>query len=202
MRLFMQILSGEVRKWFKALPATNIQYFTTFETSFITRWGDKKNPLQLLTQYNNMKRVSDEMVQELSACFMRVYNSIPTEVQPPPGAVQLRYTDSFDSDFSLLLKVRTSTNLDAMMSDTIKVEVNLMVSGKIKHNFNRGGRKPQGDAQPSTSRPLEDRFKLMMNTMEKMMERMSLGNKLVAREQHDPQPRNQNPRRDRVLQIR
>jgi hypothetical protein len=45
MRLFMQSLSGEVRKWFKSLPATSIQDFAAFEMSFITRWGDKKNPL-------------------------------------------------------------------------------------------------------------------------------------------------------------
>jgi hypothetical protein len=108
---------------------------------------------------------------------MRFYNSIPAEVQPPPGVAQLRYIDSFDSDFSLLLRERRSTNLDTMMSEEIKVEVNLMASGKIKHNFNRGGRKPQGDAQPSTSQPSKDRFDLMMKKMEKLMERMSLGRK-------------------------
>jgi hypothetical protein len=69
MRLFTQSLSGEVRKWFKALQAASIPNFAAFETSFIARWGDKKNPLQLLTQYNNMKRVSEEMVQEFSALF-------------------------------------------------------------------------------------------------------------------------------------
>jgi hypothetical protein len=141
-------------------------------------------------------------VQEFSAHFMRVYNSIPTEVQPPPGAAQLRYTDSFDNDFTLLLRERRYANLDTMMSDTIKVEVNLMASGKIKQSFNRGGKKPQGDAQPSTSRPSEDKFDLMMKTMEKLMERMFMGNKPTAREQHDLQPRNQNLRRGLVPQIR
>jgi hypothetical protein len=105
--------------------------------------------------------------------------------------VQLRYADSFDNDFSLLLRERRSANLDAMMSDAIEVEVNLMASGKIKQSFNRGGKKPQGDAQPSTSRPSDDKFDLMMKTMEKLMERMSVGNKPAAREQHDLQPRNQ-----------
>jgi hypothetical protein len=62
MRLFMQILSGEVSKWFKFLPTVSIRDFAMFETSFITRWGDKKNPLQLLMQYNNMKRESKETV--------------------------------------------------------------------------------------------------------------------------------------------
>jgi hypothetical protein len=191
-----------VRKWFKALPAASIQDVVTFQTSFITRWGDKKNPLQLLTQYNNMKRASQEMVQEFSAHFMRFYNLIPTEFQLPTGAAQLRYIESFDIDFALLLRERRSTNLDAMMSDAIKVEVNLMASGKIKQSFNRGRRKPQGDAQPSTSRPSEDKFNLMMKRMEKLMEIMSLGNKPATQEQHDPHPRNQNPIRGLVSQIK
>jgi hypothetical protein len=32
MRLFVQTLSGEVRKWFKALPAARIPDFVAFET--------------------------------------------------------------------------------------------------------------------------------------------------------------------------
>jgi hypothetical protein len=98
-RLFAQSLSGEVRKWFKSLPTASIPDFAAFETLFLARWGDKKNPLQLLTQYNNIKRSPSETVQEFSTRFMRVYNSIPTEVKPPPGAAQLRYVDSFDNDF-------------------------------------------------------------------------------------------------------
>ena len=82
---------------------------------------------------------------------MRVYNSIPTEVKPPFGAAQLRYVDSFDNDFSLLLRERRSTTLDDMMNDAIEVEVNLMASGKINHNSNTDMKKVQGEAQPSTS---------------------------------------------------
>jgi hypothetical protein len=141
MRLFAQSLSGDVRKWFKSLPPTSIRDFATFETSFLNKWGDKKNPLQLLTQYNNMKKALEEIVQEFSAHFLKVYNSIPAEVKPPPGATQLRYADSFDNDFSLLLRERRSTNLDAIMSNTIEVEVNMMASGKIKQRFNRGDKK-------------------------------------------------------------
>jgi hypothetical protein len=71
MRLFMQSISREVRNWFKALPKISIQDFATFETSFIARWGDKKNHLQLLMQYKNMKRELEETMQDLSARFMR-----------------------------------------------------------------------------------------------------------------------------------
>jgi hypothetical protein len=80
----------------------------------------------------------------------------------------------------LLLRERRSSNLDAMMSDIIEVEVNLMASGKIKQNFNRGRNKPQGYAQPSTSRPSDDKFDLMMKAMKKLMERMFVGNKPVV----------------------
>jgi hypothetical protein len=151
MWLSTQSLSEEVRKWFKALPVESVLNFSAFETSFLARCGDKKNHFQLLTQYNNMKRMLEETVQDFSAHFMRVYNSIPVEFQPPPEAAQLRYIDSFDSYFALLLRERRYVNLDAMMSDAIEVEVNLMVLGNTKQSFNRGGKKPQGDAQPSTS---------------------------------------------------
>jgi hypothetical protein len=133
---------------------------------------------------------------------MRVYNSIPAEVQPPTGAAQLRYADSFDNDITLLLRERRSTNLDAKMSDAIEVKVNMMASGKIKQRFNKGDKRPQGDAQPSTSRSIDDKFDLMMRTMEKLMEKMSMGNRPVSREQHGPQPRNQNLRRGQVPQVR
>jgi hypothetical protein len=64
-----------------------------------------------------------------------------------------------------------------MMSDTIKVEVNIMASGNIKQNFNRNGKKPQGDAQPSMSQLSDENFDFMMKTMEKIMERISMENK-------------------------
>jgi hypothetical protein len=44
MRLFSQSLTGEVRKWFRALPTASIPDFEAFETSFLAKWGDKKNP--------------------------------------------------------------------------------------------------------------------------------------------------------------
>jgi hypothetical protein len=79
-----------------------------------------------------MKRAPEETVQEFSAQFIRFYNSIPVEFQPPLRAVQLRYVDSFDGDFALLLRERRSANIYAMMSDAIKIKVNLMELGNIK----------------------------------------------------------------------
>jgi hypothetical protein len=167
--LFAQSLSCEVIKWFRYLPTTSIPNFASFETLFLSRWDNKKNPLQFLTQYNNIKRSPNETIQEFSTRFMKVYNSIPIEVKPPLGTTQLQYVDSFDIDFALLLRERRSNTLDDMMIDAIEVEVNLMASGKIKHNPNRDVKNVQGEAQPSMSQSLDAEFDLMMKTMERLM---------------------------------
>jgi hypothetical protein len=147
-----------------------------------------------------MKRSPDETVQEFSAKFMKIYNAIPDEVKPPPKAAQLRYVDSFESDFTLLLRERRSATLDDMMTDAIEVEVNLMASGKMKANSGRNINRTQDKAQTSTSQTPEERFEAMMRNMERMMERMTLGNRPNPREQADGPPRN--PRRPVIPQIR
>jgi hypothetical protein len=82
---------------------------------------------------------------------MKVYNAIPAEVKPLPRDTQLRYVDSFESDFLLLLREQISATLDDMMTDSIEVEVNLMSSGKMKSNSGRDMKKTQDKAQTSTS---------------------------------------------------
>jgi hypothetical protein len=127
---------------------------------------------------------------------MKIYKSIPTKVKPPPGASQLRYDDSFDNDFSLLLRERRSTTLDdMMMNDAIEVEVNFMASRNIKHNLDIDMKKVQGESQPSTSETSDENFDLMMKTMERFVEKISLENKPVIRDQDNFQHRNPNFRR-------
>jgi hypothetical protein len=116
---------------------------------------------------------------------LKFYNLITTEVKPPPKVAQLIYGDSFESDFSFLLRERISTSLDDMMNIAIEVEVNLMASRNIKSNSDRDMKKVQDKAQPSTSQTLEDIFEMMMKNMEKMMERMALDNKPNTREHVD-----------------
>jgi hypothetical protein len=129
-----------------------------------------------------MKRLPDETVQEFLARFMKVYHTFPVEVNPPPRDAQLRYVDSFESDFSLLLRERRSTMLDDMMNDAIEVEVNLMDSGMMKDNVGRDKNKAQDKAQLSTSQTSEERIEEVMRNMERMMERMALGNRPNPRE--------------------
>ena len=56
MILFSQSLYGEEKKWFRDILARSIPNFEGLQTLFIDRWEDKKSPLQILTQDNNLKR--------------------------------------------------------------------------------------------------------------------------------------------------
>ena len=77
MRLFAQRLSGEAKKWFRDFHARSILTFEAFQNAFLERWDDKQSPLQLLSQYNSLKKGGFESIHEFSSRFMRVYNSIP-----------------------------------------------------------------------------------------------------------------------------
>ena len=88
------------------------------------------------------------------------------------------------------------------MSNVVEVEVNMMASGKIKPRFNRGNKRPWGDAQLSMSRSSDDKFNMIMKTMEKLTERMSMGNRPIAWEKNDPQPINQDLLRGQIPQIK
>ena len=56
MQLFAQSLYGEAKKWYKDLPPRSICSFAGFQTIFLERWDDKKSPLQVLSQYNNLRK--------------------------------------------------------------------------------------------------------------------------------------------------
>ena len=54
-----------------------------------------------------------------SMSFMRVYNSISTDINPSPGVAKLHYAEAFDNDFALLLIERKSTTLPTMFTDAL-----------------------------------------------------------------------------------
>jgi len=62
MRLFSQTLVGDVKKWFKGLPTGHIVDLPAFHRLFINRWERKKNPLQILSEYGNIRRATNDSV--------------------------------------------------------------------------------------------------------------------------------------------
>lgn len=70
-----------------------------------------------------------------------------------------------------------------MKNDAVKVEVNMAAVKKS----NMGKTKLKGEDNPSTS---DDKFDSMMKTMEKLMDRLALGNSSELPVQHEPLFRN------------
>jgi hypothetical protein len=60
MRLFAQILTGEVKKWFKDLRPATIVDIVDFQRSFLDIWEVNKNTLQILSEYENIIRNQGE----------------------------------------------------------------------------------------------------------------------------------------------
>jgi len=171
LKLFAQTFIGEVRKWFKALPARSIHNWVEFEDNFMRKWRNRTNLVQALSEYYNLRTAPNETVQNFSKRFNKLFNSIPVHLKPPEALAQMRYVEAFDSDFSLLHRERDSATLADMQNDAIKVEVNMVAAKKS----NMGKAKLKEEEKPSSSAP-EDKIDSMMKTTEMLMDQLALGN--------------------------
>jgi len=104
MRLFSQTLVGDVKKWFKYLPIGHIVDLNVFHRLFINRRERKKNPLQILSEYENIKRAPNESVQDYCTRFNNIYNAIPANIKPPLDLALIKFPDGFDTDMSYQLR--------------------------------------------------------------------------------------------------
>ena len=114
MRLFAQNLNGDVKKRFKACPANHIEELANFHRLFIDRWERKKNPLQILSEYDNIRKAPNELVQDYCTRFNNIYNAIPANIKPPPNVALIKFPDGFDVDMSYQLRKRNLETLEQM----------------------------------------------------------------------------------------
>jgi len=63
-----------------------------------------------------------------------MYSKIPAEIKPTENSTQITYENSFDSDFCLLLRERSSATLSLMQDVALEVESNILASHKLKIN--------------------------------------------------------------------
>ena len=138
--------------------------------------GDKQSLFQVLSQYNNLKKGGFELVHEFSRRFMRVYNSIPADIKPSPRAAKLHCVDAFDNDFALLLREKKSNTLPTMFTEALEVEANMIACGKIKPRVEVDRRKGREETHPaaSTSSSNDVKFEMMLKTMEKLMDKLTV----------------------------
>ena len=126
MRIFTQSLGGEAKKWFKALTPNSIHDLPSLYQNFINKWEIKKNPLQILSEYNNLKRNVGESVQYYCTRFNIVYNSLPPHMKPPLGLALVKFPEGYDLDMTVQIRERDPKTLEEMQREAISAEVNLI----------------------------------------------------------------------------
>jgi len=126
MKIFVQSLTGDVRPWFRALPANSIGDPEALYQTFLNRWEKKKDPLNILSEYNTIKRGPQEAVLDYCARFNNVYNAIPQNLRPPPDLALYTFPDGFDSDMAYQLRERAPQTLADMQNIAVSVEANLI----------------------------------------------------------------------------
>jgi hypothetical protein len=124
MRLFVQSLDGEVRKWFLGLPPTSMENIDALDEAFIKQWGDRRDYIYYITEFGALKRNNGESISEFNKIFNKMYSRIPDEIKLTEASTKITYSNAFDAKFSLLLRERISTTLLSMQEEAIEDESN------------------------------------------------------------------------------
>lgn len=88
--------------------------------------GEKENPLQILSEYENFRRAPNELVQDNCTRFNNIYNAIPTNIKPTPDLALIKFPDGFQTDMSYQVKERNPETLEQMERNVVSVEANLL----------------------------------------------------------------------------
>ena len=104
MRMFVQSLYGEVRKWFRELPSNSITLIEELQDVFMRQWGDTKDHTYYITEFGALRRKKDETIGDFSKRFNKMYGRIPAEIKPSKTSSKITYANAFDHEFSLHLR--------------------------------------------------------------------------------------------------
>jgi hypothetical protein len=184
MRIFIHSLEGEARKWFRALPPGSIDGIEALDNAFLRQWGDKKDFMYYMTEFGSLKRKEGESVSDFSKRFNKMYNKIPTEINPSEASAKITYASTFDPDFCLLLRERRATTLAHMQDAAVEVESNILVVDRLRNKADRDISRKRPEASPSNSSPLPlqmDEVTKVLKSLSARMERWELEGKPMYR---------------------
>ena len=173
MRMFAQSLGEDPKKWFTSLTPNSIHNLPELYQNFINKWEIQKNPIQILSEYNNLKHENGESVKGYCTRFNRVYNALPPHFKPPLGSALEKFPECFDLDMTYQLRDKDPLTLEEMQKVAIREEANLAE----KRVRTRSERKVTYQDEVSTSSPsLDPRIDDLVRSMAKMWEKIVSGN--------------------------
>ena len=89
LRLFIQSLDGEARKWFKYLTNNVVTTWEEMENFFTLKWGEKRNHGYVLTEFISLKKRQNEDVTNFLKRFNKLYNNLLAEIKPPQATAKV-----------------------------------------------------------------------------------------------------------------
>jgi hypothetical protein len=111
MRVFVQSLDGEVRKWFRGLAPGSIAGIEALDNVFLRQWGDRKDYIYYMTEFGSLKKQEGEFVSDFSKRFNKMYNKIPAALPPPRSKKEVQaflgrinFLRRFVSNFAEMVK--------------------------------------------------------------------------------------------------
>jgi hypothetical protein len=138
MRVFVQSLDGEVRKWFRGLTPGSIAGIEALDDAFLRQWGDKKDFMYYIIEFGSLKRKEGESVSDFSKIFNKMYNKIPVKIKPTEAFAKITYSSAFDPDFCLLFREIRATSLAHLKDATLELESNVLVVNRLRNKADRG----------------------------------------------------------------
>jgi hypothetical protein len=177
MRVFVQSLDGEVRKWFRGLAPGSIARIEYLDSAFLRQWGDRKDFMYYMTEFGSLKNMEGESVSDFSKRFNKMYNKIPAGIKPSDASAQISYVGAFDPNFYLLMRERRATSLAQMQDATIEVESNVLAANRLRNKADANRRKERSEASTSGSlvpHPQVDELTKMVKSLSVEMERMRM----------------------------
>jgi uncharacterized small protein (DUF1192 family) len=180
MRVFVQSLDGEVRKWFRGLAPGSIAGIEALDNVFLRQWGDRKDYIYYMTEFGSLKKQEGESVSDFSKRFNRMYNKIPAEIKPSEASAQISYASAFDPDFCLVLRERRATSLAQMQDAAVEVESNILAADRLRNQADASRRKGKSEASVSGSdisglsvpHPQVNELTQLLNVLKEEMERL------------------------------
>jgi hypothetical protein len=175
MRVFVQSLDDEVRKWFRGVAPGSISGIEALDNAFLRQWGDRKDFMYYMTEFGSLNKMEGEFVSNFSKRFNKIYNKIPAEIKPSEASAKISYASAFGPDFCLLLRERRATSLAQMQDAAIEVESNVLAVDRLRSMNDadrRKGRLEASTSGPSVPHPQVDELTRMVKSLFAEMERM------------------------------
>jgi hypothetical protein len=177
MRVFVQSLDGEVRKWFRGLPPGSIVGIEALDSAFLRQWGDMKDFMYYMIEFGSLRNLEGDSVSNFSKRFNKMYNKIPAKIKPSEASAMISYASAFGLDFCLLLREIRATSLAQMQDAAIEVESNVLEADRLRNKVDadrRKGRSEASTSSPSVPHPQVDELTKMVKSLSTEMERIKV----------------------------